>query len=71
MIPRGQKEINPAVNAIQTLVASRKEEGWRIEVFQNTPAALHGRHKESANLTAALQEAADHCSQDRSDETAS
>ncbi len=43
MIPAGAEDLNPAVNAIQTLVAVKREAVWRIALFQNTPAAFHGR----------------------------
>ena len=37
--PPGQQRHSPAVNAVQTLVARRENEIWRIALFQNTPAA--------------------------------
>jgi uncharacterized protein (TIGR02246 family) len=43
MVPPGQADLNPAVNAHQTLVAVQKNGVWRIELFQNTPAQFHGR----------------------------
>ncbi|ONM50510.1 hypothetical protein B0T44_21035 [Nocardia donostiensis] len=43
MIPPGQDELNPAANAVQSLVAQRRPDGWRIMLFQNTPAQYHGR----------------------------
>lgn len=55
MVPPGKTEIMPAVNAIQSLVASRHDTDWRIELFQNTPAAWHGRPEEVDRLTAELQ----------------
>jgi uncharacterized protein (TIGR02246 family) len=59
MIPAGKDDINPAVNAIQTLVASRSGDGtWRIEMFQNTPAQFHGRPAEQEKLTAELRQLA-------------
>jgi uncharacterized protein (TIGR02246 family) len=54
MVPPGQSDINPAVNAIQSLVAARHDGQWRIELFQNTPAAFHGRPELSAALTEEL-----------------
>ena len=56
MVPPGQSDINPAVNAIQTLVATKQEGGWRITLFQNTPAAFHGRPELSAQLTDELRQ---------------
>lgn len=43
MIPPGDEDLNPAVNTLQTLLAARSENGWRIVLFQNTPAQFHGR----------------------------
>lgn len=43
MIPDGKTDINPAVNAIQTMVAKNTDGKWQIELFQNTPAQFHGR----------------------------
>lgn len=43
MVAPGDSDIDPAVNAIQTLVADRRDGRWRIALFQNTPAAFHGR----------------------------
>jgi uncharacterized protein (TIGR02246 family) len=55
MLPPGQEEINPAVNAIQSLVAVRQAGEWCIALFQNTPAQFHGRPEVSAALTEELQ----------------
>lgn len=55
MVPTGKTEIMPAVDAIQSLVVSRHGDDWRIELFQNTPAAWHGRPEDFARLTAELQ----------------
>lgn len=43
MLPRGHEDINPNVNAWQTMVARKSGEKWRVILFQNTPAAFHGR----------------------------
>ena len=59
MIPPGKDDINPAVNVIQTMVASRSSDGgWRVEMFQNTPAQFHGRPTEQEKLTAELRQLA-------------
>lgn len=55
MIPPDGRDLNPNVNAIQSLVAVRDGHDWRIALFQNTPAAFHGRPEESAKLTAELK----------------
>jgi uncharacterized protein (TIGR02246 family) len=56
MVPPGQHDLNPDLNAIQTLVASNNTGTWRIELFQNTPAAFHGRDEARDRLTAELRE---------------
>jgi hypothetical protein len=56
MVPPGQSDINPAVNAIQTLIAAKHNNQWRIAVFQNTPATFHGRPELSENLTEELRQ---------------
>ena len=43
MVPPGGHQLNPAVNAVQTLVAEHRADGWRVVLFQNTPAQYHGR----------------------------
>ena len=56
MVPPGQSKINPEVNAIQSLIAQKEEEEFRIALFHNTPAAFHGRPELSQRLTEELQE---------------
>jgi uncharacterized protein (TIGR02246 family) len=58
MVPPGKTDINPAVNAIQTLVAVNTHNEWRVAVFQNTPAQFHGRPDLSKALTEELQQLA-------------
>ena len=62
LVPPGQNDINPDVNAWQTLTAIRTPSGWKIACFQNTPAQFHGRPElsqaASAELRAALHNAA-------------
>jgi uncharacterized protein (TIGR02246 family) len=57
MVPPEQQDIHPAVNAVQTIVATRDGGPWRIALFQNTPAAYHGRPELSEQLTAELRQA--------------
>jgi uncharacterized protein (TIGR02246 family) len=54
LIPVGQGDINPDTNAIQTLVAVKDDGAWKIALFQNTPAALHGRPAAADALTEEL-----------------
>jgi uncharacterized protein (TIGR02246 family) len=56
MVPPGKTELNPAVNAIQTLVAERAARGWHVVLFQNTPAQFHGRPELVEAHTAELEE---------------
>lgn len=43
MVPPDKKEINSATNAIQSLIAIKQNDIWKISLFQNTPAQFHGR----------------------------
>ena len=56
MVPRGQTELNPAVNAVQTVVAAKHGSAWRVAQLQSTPAAYHGRPEAAEALTAELRE---------------
>lgn len=58
MIPPGTNEINPETNAIQTLVVTFEGLHPQIAMFQNTPAAFHGRPELSESLTKELLEVA-------------
>jgi uncharacterized protein (TIGR02246 family) len=55
MVPAGGSDINPAVNAIQSMVGVRGADGWRIALMQTTPAAFHGRPELSEALTNELR----------------
>lgn len=57
MVQPGESDINPEVNAVQTLVAVKQQNKWSIALFQNTPAAFHGRPELSEQLTEELQQA--------------
>ena len=56
LVPPGRNDINPTINAVQTMLASRDGGRWRIELFQNTPAALHGQPEAAAALTEELRQ---------------
>lgn len=56
MVPPGQSDINPAVNAMQTMVAVNRVGEWRIALLQNTPAQFHGRPGMVEALTQELRE---------------
>ena len=57
MVPPGQTDLNPAVNAHQTLVAAKRDGAWHIALFQNTPAQLHGRGELVQQMTEELRQA--------------
>jgi uncharacterized protein (TIGR02246 family) len=59
MVPPGGDDINPEANAVQVLVATHADGGWRIAHFQNTPAAFHGRPEAAEALTAELRAVSD------------
>jgi uncharacterized protein (TIGR02246 family) len=59
MASSGQKKINPKVNAIQSLVVVSEMGHFRIALFQNTPAAFHGRPQVAEHLTQELQKELD------------
>jgi uncharacterized protein (TIGR02246 family) len=54
MVPPGGDAIMQDRNAIQTVVAHRDEEGWRVVLFQSTPARFDGRPELGEALTAEL-----------------
>ena len=56
MVPRNEQAINPKTNAIQSLIAVKKDQRLMIALFQNTPAAFHGREEDANKLTKELQE---------------
>jgi uncharacterized protein (TIGR02246 family) len=56
MVPPGQSDLHPAMNAAQTLVAVREAGRLSIAMLQSTPAAFHGRPELSESLTAELRE---------------
>ena len=56
MIPPGKSDIEPAVNAHQTLVAVKKNNSWQVELFQNTPAQFHGRPELVEEMTEELRQ---------------
>lgn len=56
MVPPGKSDIEPAVNAHQTLVAVKKNNDWQVELFQNTPAQFHGRPELVEEMTEELRQ---------------
>jgi len=57
MIPPGKSDIDPALNAVQSLVATKVSDNeWRIALFQTTPAQFHGRPELVQQLTDELRQ---------------
>lgn len=57
LIPRGRSDINPASNGVQTMIAQKVGGIWKISLFQNTPAAFHGRPEMTLELSDELRAA--------------
>jgi uncharacterized protein (TIGR02246 family) len=55
MVPAGQKDIKPELNAVQSAVIHKDENKYRVGLFQNTPAAFHGRPHDVEKLTEELK----------------
>jgi uncharacterized protein (TIGR02246 family) len=55
MVPPGQHELNPAVNAVQSVVVVSTSGQPKIALLHNTPAAFHGRPQLSEQLTNELR----------------
>lgn len=55
LVPPGQEDIVPELNAVQTLVAVARDGVWQAELFQNTPAQFHGRPELADALTSRLR----------------
>jgi uncharacterized protein (TIGR02246 family) len=56
MVPPGESDINPAVNSIHSLTATKQNARWQVALFQNTPAAFHERPEAREQLTQELRE---------------
>ena len=57
MIPLGQEQLNPALNAHQIVVAEHAGH-WQVVLLQTTPAQFHGRPKLVSAMTDELRIAA-------------
>ena len=57
MVPPGQTELNPAVNAIQSVIVVGTGGNLMTTLLHNTPAAFHGRPELAQQLTSELTEA--------------
>jgi uncharacterized protein (TIGR02246 family) len=56
MVPAAKSDIDPRLNAVQTVVAERIDGEWRVVLYQNTPAQFHGRPDLVERLTDELRE---------------
>ena len=56
MVPPGGSDIDPKLNVVQSLVATRPDGPWRAVLYQNTPAQLHGRPELAESLTRELRQ---------------
>ena len=54
MVPPGKQELNPAVNAMQSVVFVARDGALEIALLHNTPAAFHGRPQLADELTREL-----------------
>jgi uncharacterized protein (TIGR02246 family) len=55
MVPAGQSDLKPELNARQVLVTERRDGKWFVVLFQTTPAALHGRPEDVQAMTDELR----------------
>ncbi|MCF6743658.1 SgcJ/EcaC family oxidoreductase [Blastococcus sp. KM273128] len=56
MIPAGGSDLDPALNAVHTMIAVDEGRGrWRISLFQATPAAWHQHPEAREALTEELR----------------
>ncbi len=59
MVPRDSLELDESKNVVQSLILRREGSGWRIVLFQNTPAKLDGRPEAVAAMSKELSAAAE------------
>jgi uncharacterized protein (TIGR02246 family) len=55
VVPAGQSDLNPKLNAVQALVAEQSGGEWRVVLYQNTAAQFHGRPDLVESLTEELR----------------
>jgi uncharacterized protein (TIGR02246 family) len=55
LVPPGKEDIDPALNAVQSMIAVQKGGTWKIALFHNTPAAYHTRPDAAKQLTDELR----------------
>lgn len=55
LVPPGKEDIDPALNAVQSMVAVQKAGSWKVALLHNTPAAFHQRPDLAKQLTEELR----------------
>lgn len=55
MVPAGRTELDPKLNAVQSLLAERRGGEWQVVLYQNTPARFDGRPELAESLTEELR----------------
>jgi uncharacterized protein (TIGR02246 family) len=55
LVPSGKDDIDPALNAVQSMVAVQKGGAWKVALFHNTPASFHDRPDLAKKLTEELR----------------
>jgi len=55
LVPTGKDDIEPSLNAVQSMIAVKKAGAWKVALFQNTPAALNMRPDLAKQLTEELR----------------
>ncbi|HEV2718184.1 MAG TPA: SgcJ/EcaC family oxidoreductase [Terriglobales bacterium] len=55
LIPAGKNDIDPALNAVHSMVAVQKGGAWKIALFHNTPAKYDMRPELAKQLTEELR----------------
>lgn len=55
LVPPGKEDIDPALNAVQSMVAVQKAGSWKVALLHNTPAAFHQRPDQAKQLTEELR----------------
>lgn len=58
-VPAGKQHINPAANAVHTLIAEKRGSTWQIVLFQNAPAQYHNQPGVAEHHTTHLQSIVD------------
>jgi uncharacterized protein (TIGR02246 family) len=58
MVATGKDQVDPALNAVQSVTLVKQNGHWLIEQYQNTPAQYHNNPQATQALTADLNRAA-------------